>query len=213
LLSPAFRVQIGVRFVLPIVAFSLVGVAIAAARWLADCPSQSVRRLSFAFVILAVGWTIAQSLHTWPDGLRYTNELFGGTERGYLTLSDSNYDWGQGLPELARWHEQHADAPLDVWYFGTDRRITGPPFLAVDVSQSATWEQLEERFRGHYLAAGTSVLYQNAYSTPGAKLLREHASDARTSTMLIYDFTRVDGVKSPQREHRKSSSLARGAGS
>jgi hypothetical protein len=195
LLSPAFRVQIGVRFVLPVIAFAILGLAIALARWFADCPSPSQRGISWGTVAIALGWTVTQSIHAWPHGLCYTSELFGGTERGYLTLSDSNYDWGQGLPELARWHEQHAEAPLDVWYFGTDGRVKQSPFHAVDASQAATWEQFEERFRGHYLAVGTSMLYQNAYSTPGAKVLREHAPDARTTTLLIYDFTRAGSVR------------------
>jgi hypothetical protein len=195
LLSPAFRVQIGVRFVLPVIGFAILGLAIGLARWLADCPSPSVRWISCGTVAIALGWTITQSLHAWPQGLCYTNELFGGTERGYLVLSDSNYDWGQGLPELARWHQQHAEAPLDVWYFGTDGRINQFPFHAVDASQSATWEQLEKRFRGHYLAVGTSMLYQYGFATPGAKVLREHAPDARTSTLLIYDFTRAGSVR------------------
>ena len=186
LLSPAFRVQIGVRFVLPVIAFAILGLAIALARWFADCPSPSLRRISWGTVAIALGWTITQSLHAWPQGLCYTNELFGGTEHGYLALSDSNYDWGQGLPELARWHERHAEAPLDVWYFGTDGRVKQSPFHAVDVSQSATWEQFEERFRGHYLAVGTSMLYQNAYSTPAAKMLREQT--ARCADKHIFDL-------------------------
>jgi hypothetical protein len=189
LLSPAFRVQIGVRFVLPVIVFAIVGLTIALGRWSADCSSPLPRRISWGTIAIALGWTITQSLHAWPHGLCFTNELFGGTDRGYLALSDSNYDWGQGLPELARWHEQHGKAPLDVWYFGTDNRVKQSPFHSVDASQSATWEELEERFRGRYLAVGTSVLYQYAYSTPGARILREHMPDARTTTLFIYDFT------------------------
>jgi hypothetical protein len=205
LLSPAFRVQIGVRFVLPVIAFAILGLAIALARWFADCPSQSLRRISWGTVAIALGWTVTQSLHAWPQGLCYTNELFGGTEHGYLALSDSNYDWGQGLPELARWHQQHADAPLDVWYFGTDGRIKQSPFHAVDASQSTTWEQLEERFRRHYLAVSTSMLYQYGYSTAGAKVLREHAPDARTTTLFIYDFTRAGSADSKLISARQST--------
>ena len=32
-----------------------------------------------------------------------------------LCVSDGNYDWGQGLPELAAWQRAHHDAPLAVW--------------------------------------------------------------------------------------------------
>jgi hypothetical protein len=53
LLSPAFRVQIGVRFVLPVIGFAILGLAIGLARWLADCPSPSVRWISCGTVASA----------------------------------------------------------------------------------------------------------------------------------------------------------------
>ena len=59
----------------------------------------------------------------WPHGLCYANELWGGSRNSYRLVSDSNYDWGQGLPELAQWGRQHHVAALDVWYFGSDPRL------------------------------------------------------------------------------------------
>ena len=52
-------------------------------------------------------------------------DVRGGPEHGYLLLSDSNYDWGQGLKELARWQEKRAGpGPLAVCeYFGTDPAV------------------------------------------------------------------------------------------
>ena len=131
--------------------------------------------------------TLAQAVLVWPQGLCYTNELFGGTARGHLALSDSNYDWGQGLPELARWHRQHSREPLDVWYCGTDSRIQHWPFHPVEAAQSISLEELQSRHRGRYLAVGTSVLSHSG--SPGAKVLRGLVPAARTTTFLIYDFT------------------------
>src|SRR5262249_1879314 len=65
-------------------------------------------------------WTAGGAVVVWPHGLCYTNELWGGTANGYRRLSDSNYDWGQGLPELAAWQRRSGVTALDVWYFGTD---------------------------------------------------------------------------------------------
>jgi hypothetical protein len=194
LLSPGYQVQIGVRFVLPVVALAILGLAVALARWLAECRSLAVRKLSGGGIGLALAWTLAQAVLVWPQGLCYTNELFGGTARGYLALSDSNYDWGQGVPELARWQQQHGLAPLDVWYFGTDRQITGFPFRLVNAGPAASLQELQAQHRGRYLAVSTSLLYQYEYSTPGAKILRERAPDARTTTFLIYDFSDQAGA-------------------
>jgi len=96
------RVQIGVRLMLP---------------WSHRCP-RARRRLVNAWRDLAPGlarhvltagfgvglaWSAASAVMVWPHGLCYVNELYGGTENGYVQISDANYDWGQGIPELARW--------------------------------------------------------------------------------------------------------------
>lgn len=198
LLSPAYHVQIGVRFVLPVVALGILGVAIALARWLAQGRSPLVRLLSWGGIGTVLCGTLVQTMLIWPHGLCYTNELFGGTAQGYLALSDSNYDWGQGLPELARWQQQHSSAPLDVWYFGTDSRINEFPFRSVNPGQVTSMDEFQRRLKGRYLAVSTTILCQSDSSTLGAKLLRERLPVARTTTFLIYDFTeRVEAKSSP----------------
>jgi hypothetical protein len=39
-------------------------------------------------------------------------------------LADSNLDWGQDLPELARWLNEHPSRPIYLGYFGTDEPTT-----------------------------------------------------------------------------------------
>ena len=112
------RVQIGVRMVLPMVALGLVGVAASVATACRDLGPGWRRRLLASGAVAGVIWTVFASALVWPHGLCYANELWGGTENGYLHLSDSNYDWGQGLPELARWQRSRGGPPVDVWYLG-----------------------------------------------------------------------------------------------
>jgi hypothetical protein len=135
-LSPLYRVQIGVRFVLPAVALLIVGVGIAAARWLETRSGWGLAAWVGAGAALC--WSAAGALQVWPHGICFTNELWGGTGKGYLALSDSNYDWGQGLRELAAWQKAHSQAPLDVWYFGTDPAIERFPVRRVDLCQVAS---------------------------------------------------------------------------
>jgi hypothetical protein len=191
LLCPLYRVQIGVRFVLPVVALAIIGLAIAMARWLAECQSPFAKRFAWTGVTLGLLWTAIQSISVWPEGLCYTNELFGGTAHGYLALSDSNYDWGQGLPELARWQKQKGYPALDVWYFGSDRRLTQLPIRPVDCSHTATLEELQQMHQGRLLAVSTSLLYgSDGFGSPAVEILRRLTPDARTTTFLIYDFSK-----------------------
>jgi hypothetical protein len=211
--SVTCRVQIGIRLVLPLIAFGLIGNASAIAafglRSPVAGPKPDMRSRSWLSSVIAVVlastsliWTTIAAGRVWPDGLSYTNECWGGTSQGYLVLSDSNYDWGQGLKELARWQRRHQDASLDVWYFGTDPALKTMPvrpllFHTLPIQAPgdvAGW------VKGHYLAASTSLLYGSVHTVlrPDSpertaflatqEFLRGRQPSARTTTFVIYDF-------------------------
>ncbi len=189
-LTPAFRVQLGVRFVLPIVTLVAIGAAIAASRWWAE-PLTILRRvLGGSFVCGLVLWSLISACLVWPHGICYTNEVFGGTKAGYLVLSDSNYDWGQGIPELLEWHRKHSDVSLFLWYFGADSSAAREPFRSVDAAMFRNADELIRMCHGGYLAASTSQIYGKGFATPAAKYLRALQPFAHTTTYLIYDFTK-----------------------
>jgi len=68
-------------------------------------------------------WQIGESLAIRPNYLAYFNEAAGGPARGYTHLVDSSADWGQDLPALKTWLDDHATIidgkPLYLAYFGT----------------------------------------------------------------------------------------------
>jgi hypothetical protein len=190
----ACRVQIGIRLVLPLVVLASIGLAAAAVRAVQE--GGWSRRLIGWTAGGAVAWGLLSSVVVWPDGLCYTNELWGGTGRGYLCLSDSNYDWGQGLTELARWQERHGVHDLDVWYFGNDPLLHHLPVrpLPLDALPLHDAGGVAAVVRGHYVAASTTYLHGAFANTPAheaaARFLRGCTPVDRTPTFLIYDFTR-----------------------
>jgi hypothetical protein len=204
LFSVTFRVQIGIRLVLPLIGFFIVGAAGAAANMIAAMESGWQRRLAVGAVAGCIFWTAAASVIVWPNALCYVNELWGGTAEGYKLLSDSNYDWGQGLRELRDWQQRNGIENLDVWYFGTDPDRLKGPFHLVSISACDFQEpdDFTARFRGRYLAVGTTNLYGGYFienPKKGHRLeksaliaihyLRTTQPVARTTTFLIYDFT------------------------
>ena len=112
-----------------------------------------------------------------------------------LVLGDSIM-WGQGLKELARWQRRHAWAPLDVWYFGQDPSVERLPMrnLLVHGLRLRRPDDMLAEVRGHYLAVSTTFLYGMVCDTPAhdraSAFLRARRPVARTTTFLIYDFTR-----------------------
>jgi hypothetical protein len=109
------NINIGLRHVLPTYApaFVLAGAAIRFA-------SRPAGALLLALLLAA---TAAESLAVRPHYLAYFNPLGGGPGGGHQRLVDSNLDWGQDLPGLARWlAERRAageDRPCFLSYFGS----------------------------------------------------------------------------------------------
>ena len=84
-----------------------------------------------------------------------------GRRAGWLfVLSDSNYDWGQGLKELLEWRDAHRVDVVDVWYFGLDPRADVPPLRELPLADAGfvngrPWEEIvrrEMRGRKHHRA-------------------------------------------------------------
>ena len=125
-LSPNYRVQIGVRFMFTMVVLGYIAVAVAVARGWASSGSRFVPRWFVAAILTAMA---ATSVWVWPHGLSYFNQLWGGPSAGEHLLHDSNYDWGQGIPELKAWCESRNE-PVAVWYYGMDPAANEPPFTA-----------------------------------------------------------------------------------
>jgi hypothetical protein len=185
------RVQIGVRLILPLVGIGIAGLAAASANAWRELAPGLKRHLLAAGIGVGLAWSAASAVLVWPHGLCYINELWGGMEDGYRLLTDSNYDWGQGVKELARWQQRHAGTPLDVWYFGTDPALGALPVHPIRFGDLGikTPEEAEAAMRGRYIAVSTTFVYGAVVEVrPISDYLRTQQPVARTQTFLIYDF-------------------------
>lgn len=192
--SLSFRVQLGVRMVLPIVVMLIAGVAAGLAEMIR---TSSGRRAQAAALLAAcaISWNAAAAVHVWPHGLAYVNGFWGGTADGYRLVSDSNYDWGQGLKELRRWQQLRGEAPLDVWYFGTDGLVRQEPLHLMPLHALPIHDRDDviRAVRGRLLAVSTTILYGASLSgdayDQSLAVLRDREPMGRTTTFFIYDFT------------------------
>ncbi|MFL5246109.1 MAG: hypothetical protein ACJ8FY_28910 [Gemmataceae bacterium] len=212
LFSLTARIQIGIRLILPLVVLAIVGLAGSAAclqRALSVVRKQPAPRwLQYTgfpgILVFGVIWTSVSAVWVWPQGLCYTNEIWGDTEKGYKYLSDSNYDWGQGLKELAAWQKEHDNAKVDVWYFGSDPLVDKLPIhhMPLHVLPIAKPEDVFPLVDGDYVAVSTTLLYGMAADTPAHRMASEfflrHRPAYRTTTFLIYDFTERKSAASYQ---------------
>src|SRR6185312_440148 len=104
------KTQIGYRHLLPVYPFLCLWAGLGAA-WLWK------RGRAARIAVFALGaWLAASVVSNAPHSLAYFNELAGG--RGDRWLSDSNLDWGQDLPALARELAARGNPPVVLSYFG-----------------------------------------------------------------------------------------------
>lgn len=119
----------GVRYILPIYPLLFVYAA-----GIAGSP-RFERRWTRAGVVALGVLFVASSLRAHPHYLPYFNALAGGPERGIHWLDDSNVDWGQDLPLLARWLDERGVEDVTIapmaWYdpalYGVRGRRVSPP--------------------------------------------------------------------------------------
>ncbi len=71
--------------------------------------------------MLLLGASVASGILAFPNFLSYFNPLMGGNRAADKWLADSNLDWGQDLPALARELRRLRISPVRVDYFGLAR--------------------------------------------------------------------------------------------
>lgn len=190
LFSVSAHVQIGARFLLPMVAFLVIGCAAAAFAARRASVGGIIARFPLALLLLGVVWTGVASVRHWPDALRYTNDAWGGSDNGWTLLADSNYDWGQGLIELRRLAERRPGEVMHVWYFGTDPNVNVAPLALTPLHQMPAAPDPLAAVRGRRLAVSTTLfagaVQGPAFDAPLEAVRRLHPV-ARTRTFLILD--------------------------
>jgi hypothetical protein len=187
------RVQIGVRLVMPLIAFLAVGIGAGLGVALARSAPGWRRQWVGAFSTIAIGWMMIESASVWPNGVCYVNEAWGGTANAYKCVGGSDNDWGQGLPGLGQWSEANG-RPVSVLYYGTDPLIGTEQFPLIPFEKLSTVDEtsLRAALGSRDLAVSMCLLYGSPM-TPGpfkdiVDFIRTRQPAARTQFFFIYRF-------------------------
>jgi len=105
-------INVGIRRIMPALPMLAIFSALVA--------SSGFARRGMAVAGAALIWMLVETAIYYPHQLAYINPLAGGPSRAPYLLDDSNIDWGQALPALARWQARHApQEKMHLSYFGT----------------------------------------------------------------------------------------------
>jgi hypothetical protein len=118
----AARMNIGIRHVLPVMAFAAVAAGVVLARLWDRRP-----RIGPWLTGLLLLATALETAAAAPHFLPFFNVAAGGARGGLRLLGDSNLDWGQAVPELAEWQRAHPGRELYLSYFG----VADPAFYGI----------------------------------------------------------------------------------
>lgn len=137
-------------------------------------------------------WSFFDGAAVRNDPLAYFNLLVGGPEQGWRYLADSDQDWGQGLPLLAKWMKTRQMPHVLLAYSGAgDPRMYGIHYQDVISPALITEHYRGETFDswpgGVHLAVGTKVLQSEPY---WLGWLRKRTPTSRLGgSIFIYDLT------------------------
>ena len=131
---------IGVRYVLPVVPFLCVLAGAAAT----GCWRRP--RLRWLLAPLAAVQVLGLSSALRASPLAFFNGLGCNTGDALPCLDDSNVDWGQALPDLKRYRDEHfPNQTIRIFYFGSS-----PPGAYVDHIERAQSSELAQPMRAVY---------------------------------------------------------------
>ena len=177
------RIQLGERYVLAVYPYVILLAAAAAS-------TVRVWRGGLAVLGAALALHAGPALAVAPRGyLAYFNTLAGGPDGGHHVLADSNLDWGQDLPRLARWMKARGLARIQLGYFGSD----DPDRYGIVHEDLPTWganrpqRPAENPFHGTIAVSANLLLgiFFPADQDPYAAL-RSRAPDERVGTFFVY---------------------------
>lgn len=158
------HLNIGHRHLLPIYPVIFIGLGVLGIL----LPSRPIARAMVTGFLL--GWHTLSALSVAPHFIAYFNEIAGGPQNGWRHLVDSSLDWGQDLPGLKHWLDEHAHGePVFLSYFGT-----GEPYYY--------------GIRAHRLP------FMNNFKFPHAYVKLEPGIYCISATMLQQVYSPVRGV-------------------
>jgi 4-amino-4-deoxy-L-arabinose transferase-like glycosyltransferase len=155
------HMNLGLRHVLPVYPFLFIFLGVAAAGACRRWPRAAGTVVALIFLGLAT-----ETFTAYPNYIPFFNAAVGGSRGGLRLLSDSNIDWGQELPDLARWQQAHPNRPLYLYYFGT----ADPNYYKIDYTLiSREHLAMAQRLTANAPAvfAISAVALQGTYLEPG----------------------------------------------
>jgi hypothetical protein len=179
------NLNVGLRHILPIYPFLFIGLGVTAAGvW-------RRRKVAGIFVLVLFAGLLAETLAAYPNYIPFFNVAVGGSGGGLKLLSDSNLDWGQDLPLVAKWQAEHPDRPVYLLYFGSaDPGYYGLKRLIDPGSMDIPGERPAPRSGAVFAISATVMqgVYQPQQREVYQKFMRQKPLAVLGGTLYLFDW-------------------------
>jgi len=195
LMAMGSNLNLGVRHVLTIYPAIYLGIALAIGSILVRAKLERRVWISAAAGAAAL-LSMAEVFRNAPHHLAFFNLVSGGRSNGINLLGDSNLDWGQDLPALAKWQKEHPDYDLYFSYFGTmDPELYGIKYRNVEPGYAfaTTYDPFHppepgRKFVFAYSASHMQSMYIEQLR-PHFKFIRSHKPrEVVGASIYLYEF-------------------------
>ncbi len=183
LFSVMGHLNIGIRHILPLYSFAFMAIAIGFSELI-----KRKRRLGLTLGLIFLALLMVETIAAWPNYLAFFNAACGGPPGGFQLLADSNLDWGQDLPLLARWQREHPSNRLYLSYPHTvDPAAYGIHFAALP--NNSTFAKPTVVPDGPACVAISSLVLQKVYFKSGIydELLKIEPAAVLGGTIYIWE--------------------------
>ncbi len=186
------KVNIGVRYLLPIYPAIFIGIGITLARWIEESSTDGGSRRAPAFLIaFIIAANLVELLAIHPRDLSFVTIAAGGPARASRYVSDSNVDWGQDLPALRQTMERVGAKSVVLGWFG----VAPPEAYGVRYQPLVSYfgapnpDAAGDESVPDWLAV--SLSFTTGQYVPDLLWLRDREPDARAGwSILLYDIAR-----------------------
>jgi hypothetical protein len=185
------KLDLGVRHLLPVYPFLYIAASIGITLLIRKLGNRGV----ILAIVLALG-LVVETVCRFPNYIAFFNIAAGGPRGGFDYLGDSNLDWGQDLPALAKWQRENSDKNLYLCYFGTaDPVHYGIQYQPLPDTMSLRDHDIDISLpRTPGVIAISATFLQGIYLTPRYRqvyaLLRDHAVPIAVlnGTIYLYNY-------------------------
>ena len=179
------NLNLGQRYMIPLYPILIIAACDRIALHLQHRPGWLAMSVA-ALLVLQCG----SSMSVGPHYLAYLNRLSGGPENGWRLLADSNVDWGQDLPALRDYLDEHPHLRVAMKYFGTAL----PQAYGVNADDIDHLQAAPES----YSTLALSVTYLNGLHMAGLDPFREFRRlepDSQIGySIMLYDLQRPEAL-------------------